>query len=127
MSPRVTVSAASPAASATLASAESNAVKSSLARARLTSVWIRQEIGAIDAYHGQRVLLLWQSKHDRRASSSVRGESQTTRRPAGGRAWFRPYGTSWIARKKRTGTPRPRSRLRERRTAGRPQAAIRAH
>src|SRR5256885_391023 len=89
MSPLVTVSAASPAASATFALAESKAVKSSLARARLTSVWIRQEMGAIDAYHGQRVSLLWQSKQARRASSSVRAESQTTRRPEGGGGWSR--------------------------------------
>ena len=79
-------------------------------RAVSTSNWTAHENGATFAYHGHRVLLLWQSKQARTASSRVRGESHGGSTTVGGFECVRPYGTSCRSKNTPTITPSPTAR-----------------
>src|SRR5688572_22499527 len=77
-----------------------------MARPSSTSRCTSHEAGAMLAYAGHSVSLLWQSKQACFASVRVSGASQVGSPVTGGLPWSRPYGTSWIARSVPR-TPRP--------------------
>src|SRR5690349_5323238 len=99
MLPERIASAASPALSSC---GRSQLETSNCERPASTSFWTSHETGATFVYHGQRVRLEWQSPHASMNRARVRGLSQAGSLVVGGFVWLRPYGTSWIARKRMT-------------------------